>query len=194
MSSLDVIKKILIHEMNIKGNRIWAYNANIDLPTDNNLFIVLSYAEKTPYSNNTRYVPTDDGLNEVQTMNVAEDIIISLISKNTDARDRSYEVLMALNSTYAQQLQVQNKLHISRIGQVLDNSFLEATARLNRFDINCRVLTAYDKIKEVDYYDTYSANLWIKNGNLRKVEVTENTTTTEMNDTLEGLKYKIIGE
>lgn len=171
MSSLDVIKKILVSEMNISAKRIWAYNADVDIPQDGKLFIVLSYAEKTPYSNNTKYVPSDSGLNEVQTMNVAEDIIISLLSQNTDARDRSHEVLMALNSTYSQNLQVKNRLHISRIGQVLDNSFLEATARLNRFDIRCRVLTAYDKIKEVDYYDSVGLNLWIENGSLRKTEI-----------------------
>lgn len=173
MSSLDVIKKILINEMNISAKRIWAYNADVDIPTDGKLFIVLSYAEKTPYSNNTKYVASDNGLNEVQTMNVAEDVIISLLSQNTDARDRSYEVLMALNSTYSQNLQVKNRIHISRIGQVLDNSFLEATARLNRFDVHCRVLTAYDKIKEVDYYDNYGGELWIENGNLRKTEIGE---------------------
>lgn len=171
MSSLDVIKKILVNEMEVPAKRVWAYNADIDIPQDGNLFIVLSYAEKTPYSNNTRYVPSENGLNEVQTMNVAEDVIISLLSKNTDARDKSHEVLLALNSTYSQNLQVKNRLHISRIGQVLDNSFLEATARLNRFDVHCRVLTAYDKIKEVDYYDTYGLNLWIENGNLRKTNV-----------------------
>lgn len=195
MSSLDVLKKIIVNEMDIKPARVWAYNADIDIPKDGKLFIVLFYAEKTPYSNNTRYVPTDDGLNEVQTMNVAEDVIISLLSKDTSARDRSYEVLMALNSTFSRNLQVKNRLHISRIGQVLDNSFLEATARLNRFDIKCRVLAAYDKIKEVDYYDTYSGSLWVENGSLRKIDVSEETTSTEITEhlnTLPGLTYKII--
>lgn len=171
MSSLDVIKRILVSEMGLKASRVWAYNADVDIPKDSNLFIILFYAEKTPYSNNTRYVSTDTGLNEVQSMNVAEDVVISLLSKNTQARDRSHEVLMALNSTYSYQEQNKNRLHISRIGQVLDNSFLEATARLNRFDVRCRVLTAYDKIKEVDYYDNYGVNLWVENGNLRKTEI-----------------------
>lgn len=173
MSTLDVIKNIIVKEMNVNAKRVWAYNADIDTPQDGKLFIVISYAEKTPYSNNTKYVATDDGLNEVQTMNVAEDIIISLLSKTTEARDRSHEVLMALSSTYAQNMQIKNRLHISRIGQVLDNSFLEATARLNRFDIHCRVLAAYDKIKEVDFYDSSDVELWLENGKLRKTHIGE---------------------
>lgn len=154
-SSLDVIKQILVNEMSLPKTRVWAYNMNNDLPKDNKLFIILSYGDRSPYSNNIKYQATDDGLNEIQTMNVAEDILISLLSKGTEARDRAYEVQMALNSTFSQQLQAKNKIYISKTGDVRDASFLEATSRINRFDVKCRVLKAYDKIKAVEYYDKF---------------------------------------
>ncbi len=154
-STLDFIKQIIDKQMEMPEGRVWAYNGNNNIPTDGQLFIVLQFMSKTPYSNNVEYVPSDTGLKEIQTMNVAEDILISCISKNTDARDRCHEVYMALNSTFSQYIQETNHLHISSIGEVLDASFLEATAHLNRFDIHCKVLRGYDRINPIDYYDKF---------------------------------------
>lgn len=154
-STLDYIKQILDKEMDMSSGRVWAYNGNQDIPKDKNLFIILSYRQKTPYSNNTKYVDTEDGMNEVQSINMAEDILISLISQNTEARDRAHEVNMALNSFYSQQIQEFNHFHISTINNIEDNSFIEATSNLNRFDVECRVLRGYEKIKPVDYYDKF---------------------------------------
>ena len=155
MSSLDIIKQILDKEMDMPKGRVFAYNSNVDLPQDRNLFIVLHYTAKTPYSNNIRYKNTPQGLEEHQTSNFVEDVLISLMSVNQDARDRAHEVLMALRSNYAQVLQEQNKVHITTQGDIIDKSFLEATSRLNRFDVRAKIYISYDKITNVDYYDKF---------------------------------------
>lgn len=156
MSSLDIIKQILDKEMQMPQGRVFAYNSSVDLPQDRNLFIVLHYTAKTPYSNNVRYENTKDGkLVEHQISNFVEDILISLMSVNQDARDRAHEVLMALRSNYAQVLQEQNKVHITTQGDIIDKSFLEATSRLNRFDVRAKIYVSYDKITNVDYYDKF---------------------------------------
>ena len=77
------------------------------------------------------------------------------MSVNQDARDRAHEVLMALRSNYAQVLQEQNKVHITTQGDIIDKSFLEATSRLNRFDVRAKIYISYDKITNVDYYDKF---------------------------------------
>lgn len=159
--TLEVIKNILDTQMNMPENRVWAYNSNVDLPKDGNLFIVLRLVYRTPYSNNVRYIDTDNGLQEHQSMNVAEDVIISLLSQTTEARERTYEVQMALGSTYSIQQQEKNNLHIAKLGEVYDASFLEASSRLNRFDVRCKVIRSYDIIKDIDYYDKFNINLWI---------------------------------
>ena len=155
MSSLDVIKQILINETDIDKSRIWAYNSNIDLPQDDKLFIILHYGERSPISNTIKYQTTQNGLNEVQSMNIVENVIVSVMSKNNDARDRAPEVVMAMNSTFSRQQQARNKMHISILGEILDNSFLEATARINRFDCMLRVFVSFDKIKTVEYFDKF---------------------------------------
>jgi hypothetical protein len=172
MSSLDIIKQIIDKEMNMPANRVWAYNQNNDLPTDSNLFIVLHFGKRDVIANNNKYRQTNKGLEEIQSTNVREDIMISLLSKNNDARDRAHEVLMAMRSTYSQQLQEKNHMHISTTGDIYDASFLEGTSRINRFDVKIKVFKSYEKIKEVDYYDKFNFELWVesKGGHLQKEE------------------------
>ena len=165
-NSLEIIKNILVNEMNLPKTRVWAYNADMDLPKDNKLFVILHYGERRPISNNVKYVSTDEGLEEHQSMNVVDDVIISLLSRGTDARERAHEVHMAFRSTYSQQRQAKEHVHISILGDVYDASFLEATSRINRFDCRVRVFNSFDKIKTIDYYDKFP--------NTSVVEVTTN--------------------
>lgn len=146
--------------MEIPQKRVWAYNANVDLPQDQKLFIVLSYGERKPISNTIKYKPTKDGMQEIQSMNVCEDVIISVLSKDTEARDRAHEVHMAMNSTFSRNIQAKEHIHISILGDVWDVSFLEATSRINRFDCKIRVFKSYEKIKATDYYDKFRFQTW----------------------------------
>ena len=162
-STLDVIKQILDEQMNMPVGRVFAYNSNVDLPKDSELFIPLYYAERSPIANNSKMVTTSKGVEEHQSINMVEDVIIALISRDTSARDRVQEVFLALNSYFSRNLQAKNKLHISWIGEAYDKSFLEATSMLNRFDIKIRIFRSYEKINTVDYYDTFSFETWVEN-------------------------------
>lgn len=155
MKTLDVIKQILDVEMEMPEGRVFAYNGSQDLPKDENLFIALNYMDRTPYSNSSKYKQDENGLKEIQSLSMTENVLISVVSQSIEARERCYEVAMALRSQYSQQMQEKNHCHISYIGDCVDSSFLEATARLNRFDIRCTVFTGYTKEKYIDYYDKF---------------------------------------
>lgn len=157
--TLDILKKIIDNEMEMPVNRVFAYNTDVPLPQDGKLFIVLSVIFRNPYSNNVKYKTINNQYSEVQSMGVKEDILISLLSKDKSARERANEVQLALGSTYSVQQQEINKLHIAKIGTANDASFLEATSRLNRFDVRCSVIRSYEKIKAVDFYDKYRVRL-----------------------------------
>ena len=154
--TLNLLKQLIDTQLKMPKGRVWAANSDNTLPKDKKLFIVLKIDEVKPYANNLKYEYTADGVNEILTTSVAEDITIALLSRNTEARDRAYEILQALSSTLSQQLQEKNKMHISRLGNIYDASFLEATAFLNRYDIRIRVIRSYQNINPVDYYDKYS--------------------------------------
>lgn len=159
-STLDIVKQILDTQMQMPAGRVFAYNSNVDLPKDSDLFIPLFYTERRPIANNTRMLSTTKGVEEHQTSNIVEDVIISLMSRDTSARDRVQDVFMALRSYYSQDLQAKNKLHISTIGEAYDKSFLEATSMFNRFDIKIRVFRSYEKINSIDYYDKFDFEVW----------------------------------
>lgn len=155
-STLDLIKDIIDTRMHMPAGRVFAYNGTQDLPQDNNLFIVLSFMDADTYANIRRYKATaGGGLEEVVTVNAAEDILISLISRSTEARTKRYAVVRALNSSYSQYIQEKYRFHISTTNPVMDRSFLEATSRLNRFDIQIRVIRTYEDKDDVDYYDKF---------------------------------------
>lgn len=160
LSTLDILKLIIDKQLNMPPNRVWAYNNDVDLPKDDNLFIILFMTSQKPHANNVRYIQDKDGYKEVQTINLVEDIIISLVSKNTEARDRAYEIPLAINCNYSQEMQALHKRHFSIIGDIYDASFLEASSMLNRFDCKIRVFRSYEKINSINYYDKFDFELW----------------------------------
>lgn len=152
---MDLLKLIIDKQMNMPSGRVFAYNGTQDLPQDAGLFIVLSLMTKDTYSNSIRYENTETGLKEIQTINFAENILISCMSQNTEARDRAHEVLLALNSTFARYIQEKFHIHLSTVSDISDASFLEATSRMYRFDIRCTVMRGYDRVADVDFYDKF---------------------------------------
>ena len=172
ISTLEIIKDVLDKEMDLPAGRCFAYNNENDLPKDDNLFVCLFFADRTPYSNRTIYKTVGSDYQEYQVINMSETIEIAVVSKNKDARERCHEVLMAFASTYSQQIQEKYNIHIATIGEIYDNSFLEATARLNRFDVRISVIRAYEKTKAVDYYDKFSGKTYVEN-NYNDVKIDE---------------------
>lgn len=173
-NTLDILKDIIDHQLNMPPERVWAYNSDMYLPKDDNLFIVLFMTSQKPYTNNSKYISTITGLAEKQTINIVEEILISLNSINTQARDRAYEIPLALNSVYSQELQILNKMHISPLGDIYDASYLEAASRINRFDCKIRVFRAYEKINNIDYYDKFPMEIWTnaQNETIKKTRLT----------------------
>ena len=106
--TLNLLKQLIDTQLKMPKGRVWAANSDNSLPKDKKLFIVLKIDEVKPYANNLKYEYTVDGVNEILTTSVAEDITIALLSRNTEARDRAYEILQALSSTLSQQLQEKN--------------------------------------------------------------------------------------
>lgn len=167
--TLDLIGQILSNEMNVSMDRMFAQNQTQDLPQDGGLCVVLSFMYRKPYSVKVVYDIINGEYTEKQSVEMGEDVLISLISRNNDARDRAWEISAALKSTFSQQLQESEHIHISTIHDITDSSFMEATARLNRYDVRCRVIRGYNKSKVVSYYDKFYFNTWIKeNGAISK--------------------------
>ncbi len=103
------------------------------------------------------------------------------MSQNIEARERVHEVQLAFNSTFSRNLQMKEHVHIAILSDVTDASFLEATSRINRFDIKTKVFRSYSKIKSVDYYDKYQIETWtgLQDGEIIKEKINGTVSNTD---------------
>ena len=159
---IKAIADIICHEMNLTSDRVFLFNSVNSLPKDDGLYVVLQQTEYPPFGLKKEYRLDKGVYTEFQSYMTKELITISLVSKNTDARLRRFDVNLALNSTYSQQIQEQYGFHISQCNPVANRSFLEATARLYRFDTEATVITAYEQNRAVDYYDKFDNTMVIE--------------------------------
>ena len=156
---LVVVGDILSHELGLDSSRIFLYNSTRELPKDDKLYLVLEIQGRPPYAVKHEYkvktINNEQVYCEVTTMNVQETVYVSCVSKDNSARLRAYEVQLSMNSDFAIQQMFKYGFHISQISGVTDASALEASSRLNRYDCQITLLTAYEKVKPVEYYDTF---------------------------------------
>lgn len=159
----DILMKILVHEMDLDPGRIWVFNPEFKIPSDQGMFIVLEcFPTKVISSRNV--LATSGAFTETQEMSTLEQINIMVFSKNFEAMQRKEEVIMAMVSTYAQQIQESNSIKINRIMPIQDLSMLEGGALLYRYDILVSLFAWYSKTKAVDYYDTFPVKTRINDG------------------------------
>lgn len=151
---IKIIADILSHELNLGADRIFIYNDGRPLPKDDGLYISLCINEMFPYANNNKQKDINNVYKEKISLNYRQKIIASVVSKDSSARIAAYDASMALNSIYSEQMQEKYGCHIGGVARVTDASFLEETARLNRFDVAINVISWAERIKEIDYYDT----------------------------------------
>ena len=90
-----------------------------------------------------------------------ETLSIDILSANSEARTRKEEIAMALNSTYSQQQQELYSIKISNLpNSFIDLSGVEASRRLNRYNISFNVFSWRTKEKSIDYFDTFFYQLY----------------------------------
>ena len=145
-TSTDLLRMILVEQMDLDQEKVNIYDEKWKIPPDDDLFIVLEYRAGKCLANRNTFVSTGGDPEEHQDLNMLEDIIIGIFSRNRSATLRKEEVLMALISSYAQSLQEKYSFKILRAGRIQDLSELEGSAMLKRYDIEVRVFAWYKKV------------------------------------------------
>lgn len=165
------IEKILIdiikHELNLPDNygttskgdvipSVIIYSQNIKLFNTDKMQITVRTVSQRVWSNRTEFKQINGIFTEVQDINESRMMQVDVYSRNNDARDRFWEIPMALKSVYAQQ---QMDLYNFKIGTMTNSqntSGLDGGSDINRFTITFNVLTHQTKDKSVDYYDKFT--------------------------------------
>jgi len=142
-----------------KDNRVFIYNQDFVIPTYDDMFIVLSESPGKVIANVNRYVGEGVDTKEVQDLIMQREIGIDIMSKNSEARNRKEELLLALTSNYSQQKQEENGFRIfGHSFSFVDISENEGAARITRYRASVFLHVKYSKEKAVDYYSQFPYN------------------------------------
>jgi hypothetical protein len=146
---------IIQQGMGLASDQIWIYNQKRTIPTDNRLYVIVSYSGGMPYSNSVEHSP--DGSIQTTSQKIQETITINLLSADTEAIDRIGDLLGCLQSDYAKnQCSTLGLAIASKPASIHDASAAEVTRMLFRTQIELKVLRAYVQTKSVAYYNQFS--------------------------------------
>lgn len=151
------ICKILQNSLNLADSQIWIYNQKRDIPNDFGIYFVVSYTGQKIIGNTRREIPTPNGLVEYQSVHNLANFAVDLFSRGSGILDMRDKAIMALNSTYSQQIQEAHGFQIARNSfSVTNTSEIEGVAELNRYTIAFNVTYMSETSKSIDYYDTFT--------------------------------------
>lgn len=154
---LLLVCDIIQTEMGLANGRVYLWDQKINSPTDNGIFVAISQLSAKPFANNRQYDPTT-GLKTLQSVNMSSVVSFDIISRDSSARERKEEILLALNSVYAEQQMELNAFRIFPLSQAFTNlSSIDGAAIPYRFSISCNLQYTVVKTKSVDYFDTFAA-------------------------------------
>lgn len=158
--SIKVLADILVYEMSLESGQIMLAYQKWDIPPDNELYFALRcMGPGKVIANVNEVVPNGDGLDEVQSMTIRDLIQLDMMSFSDQARVRKEEVIMALGSIYAQQLEDQYFVQIARnVGDPVDAGKLEGQKYLNRFVYTIPVTSVHTKIKSAPFFASLGAS------------------------------------
>ena len=157
--AMDLLRRIIIREMSLDPSRVNIFNQRFAIPTDDGMFIYLECLPSKMISNRNITAQGGAGLQEIQELNTWEQVNIGVFSKNLEALQRKEEVVMALYSQYAQQVQDANSFRIFQMSPIQDLTRLEGTSQLYRYDITVTLHAWYQKIKAVEYFDQFKTRV-----------------------------------
>lgn len=151
------ICKILQNQLALTNEQIWIYNQKRDIPNDFGIYYVVRYDGQRIIGNVRKEIATTTGLMEYQSVHNLAMFSVDILSRSSQAREAKDQVIMALNSTYSQQIQEANGFQIARNSfQVTNTSEVEGVAELNRYSISFNVTYMSEMTKSIEYFDTFS--------------------------------------
>jgi hypothetical protein len=169
----QIIVDIIATRMELDPQTVWVRNQNRKIPQGEGIYIAVGQIGWKVYGSSREEVSTEipqpspepalQTLTEVITINAQEMIQIDIMSRNNDALTRQWEIVAALNSTYAIQKQEENSFRIATIPLgFIDSSFAEGGSMLNRFTLTiaCNVWYKSEQIlSQGDIYDNFETRV-----------------------------------
>jgi len=150
---LDIIRT----EMQLDASALWVRDQNRVIPNDTGLYVIAGMVSAQTISNHTYMITDNAQQKQITRVHLRESIQIDVIGRTNDVLTRNWEVIGALQSFYAQQVQENNNFKIAYIPQSFTNtSAAEGGSILNRYSIVVPCLVWHEKEKDLPVYDYYN--------------------------------------
>lgn len=157
---------IIQNQLGLANGRVYLWDQKIFEPTDSGLYVAVSVLSCKPFGNINTFVGSGSSSNSVQFVSMYAQLQIDIISRDSEARDRKEEVILALNSNYALQQQDANSFSIGRLppgGQFVNLSGQDGAAIPYRFNIAVGMQYAFQKTQAVDSYNSFQTPALVSN-------------------------------
>lgn len=152
-TALGLFCDIIQNQMGLANGRVFFWDQKIMQPTDYDLYIAVSVLNCKPFGNVTEFQSNGTALQFCATMAT---LGVDIISRGPAARDRKEEVVMALNSVYAEQQMEANSFLIGRTPPAFVNlSQIDGAAIPYRFNISVNMQYTVTKTVSVPYIDSF---------------------------------------
>ena len=147
---------IIQTEMGLDSNHCYLWDQKLFQPTDSSLYVAVSVLSNKVFGNTNKLDPATG--NQIQSLNVVSTLQLDVISRSAEARDRKEDVLLALNSTYANQQMEGNSFFIGKLppgSSFINLSQQDGAAIPYRYSITVALQYFYIKTKPQDYFNNY---------------------------------------
>ena len=163
-----IIQNILLHELELprtygKDKRgfiipsVYVYSPDVACGYTDKLQICIQSIGSKVLANSNTTKTINKEFTEVKEVILQDTIQLDIFSRNKDAKLRRFEVITALHSIYAQELQEQNAISIFQIPSRMNStSIIEGSARIYRYSLTFEVRYKHEYTKVVDYYDKFN--------------------------------------
>lgn len=163
-NALILFCDILQTSLGLSPGRVFVWDQKLNEPKDYTLYIAVSVLNSKPFGSTNRFI----GSNQTsgQSINMLDVLQIDAISRGPAARDNRANILMALNSQYAEQQQEFNSFFIGKLpwGGAFNNlSQIDGAAIPYRFQIQVTLQYFVQLVQSVDYYDIFDSPTVITN-------------------------------
>ena len=152
---LFLVCDIIQTQMGLPNDHCYVWDQKIFMPTDSNLYVIISLPRCKPFGNNIVTDPSDGSIVSQQ-VNMQGTLDIQAISRGPSARDKKELIILALNSVYSQQQQQANGFYIAKLPvSFLDISSVDGGAIPYRYKISMNIQYVVSNSNAVPYFDSF---------------------------------------
>jgi hypothetical protein len=152
--------EVIQRELGLAPGRVFLWDQKIFQPTDADLYIAVSVPSCKPFSSINRPDPVLGWSNPIQIVNMLAMLDLDIMSRGPSARKRKEEIVLAMNSVYAQSQQEANSFYIGKLppgARFTNLSAIDGAAIPYRFRISTVLQYSVTKTKAVPYFDTFQS-------------------------------------